>query len=298
MDPRRVTRNVASILLLGLLLGGASVGIGGRRTRAPWSPSTTVAGLTVASADAQTVSDLVQPFEVEGTRIRVRKADGSFASNAELVGAVLVAREAGGIRNSFRIDSVDVDADDPGGDVVLYSLSVKDRETGAWRNACMPDAKGLAKGFPLEGTWSATGEHLHTPKQFEMTCTGGAYGKCVRWGYKPWKSESMWDRHQACTRMVRADYCGDGIGHTRNGTPIDIYDEIGIQRDEPAPGMSFEAGWGKDGAVCVRKTRLPDVLTLDGVGVECGARLVDLLGEACTEAHAKLDGRTLVLNKS
>jgi hypothetical protein len=59
-------------------------------------------------------------------------------------------------------------------------------------------------------------------------------------------------------RLVRADYCGDGIGHTRDGTPIDIFDAIGIQHDEPAPGMTFEAAWRADGAVCVRHTRLPD----------------------------------------
>jgi hypothetical protein len=42
-------------------------------------------------------------------------------------------------------------------------------------------------------------------------------------------------------RLVRADYCGDGIGHTRNGTPIDLFDRIGIQPDEAAPGMTFES---------------------------------------------------------
>jgi ADYC domain len=41
--------------------------------------------------------------------------------------------------------------------------------------------------------------------------------------------------------LVRADYCGDGIGHTRNGTPIDLFDRIGIQPDEAAPGMTFES---------------------------------------------------------
>jgi ADYC domain-containing protein len=47
----------------------------------------------------------------------------------------------------------------------------------------------------------------------------------VRFGYKPWREAAgkpRWDYHQACVRMVRADYAGDGIGHTRDGTLIDL----------------------------------------------------------------------------
>lgn len=62
--------------------------------------------------------------------------------------------------------------------------------------------------------------------------------------------------YQACVRMMRADYCGDGVGHTRNGTPIDLFDRIGVQRDEPAEGMTLEAAWGPEGAVCISHTRL------------------------------------------
>ncbi len=90
--------------------------------------------------------------------------------------------------------------------------------------------------------------------RFFITCTGGAEGKCVRFGYKPWRQvprASLAPYYQTCVRLVRADYCGDGTGHTRNGTPIDIFDKIGIQRDEAAPGLTFEAAWGPDGAVCV-----------------------------------------------
>jgi hypothetical protein len=42
----------------------------------------------------------------------------------------------------------------------------------------------------------------------------------------------------------RADYCGDVVGHTRNGTLIDIFDRVGVQGDETAPGMAFEAVFG------------------------------------------------------
>ena len=65
---------------------------------------------------------------------------------------------------------------------------------------------------------------------FALICTGGAIGKCVRWGYKPWRSGpdgvALWDYHQACVRMVRADYGGDGVGHTRDNTPVDVFDRL------------------------------------------------------------------------
>jgi hypothetical protein len=278
MNARRLFRAIAPVVALGALF----CSLGSVRARA-------------SSAKAV---DEVSPIEVDGTRLKVRKADGSFASDEELLGAVLIARGGDGIRNAFRIDAIDVDPRDPSGEVVLYTFSTQDPTTGAWKNVCTPDAQGVARGFPLAGVWTASGEHRRAPGQLELTCTSGAFGKCVRMGYKPWKSEAMWDLHQACVRMVRADYCGDGTSHTRNGTPIDVYDGEGIQRDEPAPGMSFEAAWGKDGAVCVTRTRVPDVATLERIRAACPAKLGDWLGERCTEESAKADARTLIMNKS
>lgn len=50
-------------------------------------------------------------------------------------------------------------------------------------------------------------------------------------------------------RMARADYCGDGVPHTKSGTLIDLYDIHGIQTVVPNDGQTFEAGWNEDGAV-------------------------------------------------
>ncbi len=80
-----------------------------------------------------------------------------------------------------------------------------------------------------------------------------AIAKCVDWGYAP---ETVGDAtFEACTRMVRADYCGDGTSWTLDGTFIDIDDPSGLQVATDAPEMQFEAGWGPDGAVCVRTSR-------------------------------------------
>jgi hypothetical protein len=80
--------------------------------------------------------------------------------------------------------------------------------------------------------------------------------------------------------LVRADYCGDGIGHTRNGTPIDLSDRIGFQPDKAAPGMTFEAAWGPDGAVCVRHTRLKEPLDAAALVQQC-PQLAGSIGEKC-----------------
>ena len=100
---------------------------------------------------------------------------------------------------------------------------------------------------------------------FEITCTGGAQGKCVSFGYAPWgapEGTPGFDLYNACVRMVRADYAGDGKGTTRDGQPIDLYDRFGIQRPDNDPGMELEAGWGRDGAVCVRHVRVKENVTL------------------------------------
>ena len=76
--------------------------------------------------------------------------------------------------------------------------------------------------------------------EITFACTNGALAKCVRWGYKPWKTVngvSLADYHQACVHMTPADYCGDGKAHTRDGTLIDIWDRLGVQKREPSLGL-------------------------------------------------------------
>ena len=48
---------------------------------------------------------------------------------------------------------------------------------------------------------------------------------------------------------MRADYCGNGKPHTRDGTRIELWDREGIQVDTSEPGLTFEAAWNEDGAV-------------------------------------------------
>lgn len=113
----------------------------------------------------------------------------------------------------------------------------------------------------VPGSWAPSGDHA-SGGGVTVACVEGAIAKCALWGYAPW---SVGEReHAACTRMVRADYCGDAASWTRDGTPIDVTDVEQVQT--LAGGMRFEAGWDEGGAVCVRETRW-DVSHVGGAAV-------------------------------
>ncbi|MGQ0443958.1 MAG: ADYC domain-containing protein [Beijerinckiaceae bacterium] len=233
----------------------------------------------------------VRSVEVEGSAFRVSLTDGRILVQEQLPGTILALGDGTGQQRRIRIDAVERDSKDPAGEIVLYALSEQDPESGEWRNLCLPDADGRRLGFPLAGAFTADGRYEPTQQGILLTCTGGAEGKCVLFGYKPWgfgpNNVSLAPYYQACVRLVRADYCGDGIGHTRDGTPIDFFDTVGIQRAESESRMTFEAAWGAGGAVCVRHTRLPDVLDSAALAANC-PRLEHSIGEICDESAPAL----------
>jgi hypothetical protein len=98
--------------------------------------------------------------------------------------------------------------------------------------------------------------------------------------------------------MVRADYCGDGRGHTREGVQINVYDRLAIQVADPSPTMTFEAAWGADGAVCVHKVRVPEAVSLDTLVRACPERLAGKIGPDCTEKAALRSDDALIMNAS
>ena len=100
--------------------------------------------------------------------------------------------------------------------------------------------------------------------------------------------------HEACIRMVRADYGGTGATATRDGTRIAFCDRSGVHRC-PARGR-LEAAWSPSGATCVAAPRIAELATLDQLA-ERYPRLIGHLGrEACTMATAAVDGRTLLFS--
>lgn len=255
-----------------------------------------------ATAAARAEPVPVVGVEVRGTALAVRLPGARTLGPDELVGAVLEASDEAGRGLTIRVEAVAPDPRDPEGEIVLYRLTTLGTD-GAWRDLCEPDPAGERWAFPLAGRWTASGAHVpDEPGVFHVTCSAGAIGKCVRLGYKPWKvradGASLRAHHQACVRMLRADYCGDGTSFTRDGTLIDLYDRLGIQKDEPAPGMRFEAGWSEDGATCVARPRIPENVTLEELVGRCPARLAGRVGAVCTEAEALRSPATRLLNKS
>jgi hypothetical protein len=133
-----------------------------------------------------------------------------------------------------------------------------------WQSFCQPDRHQRTHGMFLDGQWRADGSwdgHGYT-----FACTNGVLAKCARnWGYKPWKAVaapggervSLQPLHQACTRAARADYCGDGVSHTRNGTMIDLFDRHGLNVPEQVAGFQAEAGFITGGASWVARPRWP-----------------------------------------
>jgi ADYC domain len=232
-------------------------------------------------------------LEAVGTLFRVTTPDGRVLTSPDLIGAVLDVTDEAGRTITVRIDGVDRDPSDVDGEVWLHRFSVRDAGSGDWREFCVPGPDGTVAGFPVAGSWTTDGRHVRGSSGFTVACTAGAIGKCVRFGYKPWRDvagESFWDYHQACVRLMRADYGGDGIGHTRTGTWVDFFDRLGIQRPGSDPrdqALEFEAAWGPDGAVCVRRTRIPEVVSLDELARRY-PHLAGKIGPDCSEKVAAL----------
>ena len=242
-----------------------------------------------AVVSAVTVHDACAQLAVDGTEFVLTVGDGRVLRSTDLVGATLMVG-AGDKQTAVTIESVEEDAHAVGGRVFLHRFVVTD-EGGSESNLCTADATGKHLGFPLPDGKGG----------FELTCTSGAVGKCVRWGYRFWEETPggppLRALHQACIHMTRADYGGDGGTFTRDGTMIFLCDRFGVVPCDEDP-MEFEAAWGAEGAVCVAHTRIADIVSLDELAARY-PRLAPHLGPAaCTEVIALREPAALLFNRS
>ncbi len=219
-------------------------------------------------ADAQ-----VKALRFEGGHLEAVPSAGS------VVGTVLQGTASNGKPVEVAICGAEPSSEDP--TMVWYRIQVWNTVAQEWENPCValdhvPDPRALA----VNGVWDATGARRDVPGKLTFACENGAISKCILWGYKPWASrngQSLADLHQACTRMARADYCGNGRSHTHEDTTIDMYDRLGIVERateasadwDPTRG-SFEAAWAPDGATCLGHTR--DGRALESILQECPNR--------------------------
>lgn len=92
-----------------------------------------------------------------------------------------------------------------------------------------------------------------------IACAQGALGKAIRYGFAPWNGLDVpggLDLYQTGVRVVRADYCGDGVPHTVEGIFIQIRNDLANQSFID-PSAATEAIFGPDGAHCVETPRVP-----------------------------------------
>ncbi len=208
---------------------------------------------------------------------------GQAVSGLDFTSARFTGRLDDGSTVSLRVESVH-----PGQgvdqDVWTYRVSYRTPEQGQWLPLCVDAAGQPVDAIPLLGRWDyrqglpgVGGVKYDDASAFTFACKGAALAKCVGFGYKPWVSVngvSLAAYHQACTRLIRADYCGDGTSHTVDGQWVNLYDTLGVQLDTAQ--WALEARWDSEGARCLTSsnrsqarvtcggTPLPDCTSSEG----------------------------------
>jgi hypothetical protein len=210
----------------------------------------------------------------------LRAVDGHFTADAPFgqaaSGEPLIGRTIRVGSERLGIAAAMPDSRDPDHEIELYRLTRIDAGNAAY---CPGD--GL--GFPVSGK---------TAGAIRIVCLGTAEARCVHLGYRPWRKagdgSSLRDYNEACVRALQADYCGSGTSHSSGGEALALYDRLGIQHLRTATGMSFEAGWNVDGAVCVNHIRPPSRITLKDLRTECANLPKTKLGNSCDERDPAL----------
>ncbi|MBZ4416038.1 ADYC domain-containing protein [Myxococcus sp. RHSTA-1-4] len=233
-------------------------------------------------------------------------------ASGDVVGTVLQGTASDGQPVEVAICGAEPSPEDP--ELVWYRIEAWNAVSQEWENPCLADGRVPApRALAVRGVWDGSGARRDAPGKLTLACETGAISKCVRWGYKPWAErdgKSLADLHQACTRMARADYCGNGRSHTRDNTVIDLYDGLGVQsrttESSAAWDMAraaFEAAWAPDGAACLARTR--DGRAMETILQECPGRFrtgaaVDLGdGDRCTVRREGMSpGTALLRNRS
>jgi len=200
----------------------------------------------------------------------VQEGSNTPVSGQGLVGAVfIIERTSDNTTYELRIDAISPIPGMP--DVNEYTLSARQPGVTTWESACKDGQGQAVTAIPIpDATWNeATGARIERPGAVVFACRNAALGKCVSWGYRPWAAASnrcksdgsqcqtvdMRDAHQACTRMVRADFCGNGQTWTLNGTPLDIFDRFQTRIQDHVSDWGLEAAWTPNGAACVARYR-------------------------------------------
>ncbi|WP_428265041.1 ADYC domain-containing protein [Haliangium sp.] len=148
-------------------------------------------------------------------------------------------------------------------DVWLYRVeSASSPNPKTWQPVCTRTPGDTDMGIFVPGRWAHDGS-WHAGG-YTFSCARGVIAKCARtWGYKPWRTLALPEQgsvalrplHLACVRAARADYCGDGVSHTRDGVRIGLSDRYSLNPTAP-PGARIESRFDEAGAVHVFRARV------------------------------------------
>ena len=202
----------------------------------------TAAGVTVAGIAPVGIS-------AAGASIGIAATGAPLAGSA-IVGSRWTGHLSDGGTLTLRLDAA-IQGVAPNDDVWSYRVSALSGST--WVPACVDAAGVAALAESVRGTWSfaqgvACGGAYHgSASDFTIACRGSAVSKCIEFGFKPWNGLTL--DLVACTRAMRADFCGDGRAYTVDGTMVNIFDVSGILPDGVA--WAPEAEWTPNGASCV-----------------------------------------------
>jgi hypothetical protein len=254
------------------------------------------AGLVAMAGASLGCTPTIPVISVEDGRLQARRWDGSPLPPSALVGLELTILDSLGHALRVRVDAEAA----PHGAQATYEVSQLDEVSGGWMPMCPDDRRGA---IALPGRWrdAGAGPFVEDPYDFTLTCPGGTNGKCASMGYVPGArtrdGEDLTPYFEACVRMLRADYCGDGRSHTEAGVAVEHVDRAGRRGHAHARRLGFEAVWGRRGAVCVRRHRDHARATLPGLAERC-PRLSQALGERCREEVLGSDPDALFANRS
>lgn len=226
-------------------------------------------GLNGQGLNGESLGSAVQWVSLSTARIHHHWLDGAWLDGSQLVGeysgtsygaeafagATLIGRSDTG--RNVRLRVVDVEAPLGGSDIWRYHVEYFFK--GDWYALCEDAVTGPFGAIAVDGYWSfergspTGGDKFVDGDRFTFACPRfGAIGKCVELGYRPWgvfDGEALDAHHQACTRLMRADYCGDGTPNTQDGKIVNLYDSLGVQVD--TEDWTAEAEWDAEGARCL-----------------------------------------------
>lgn len=206
-------------------------------------------------------------IEVVDGILRIKAAKTSY-SGAALIGSRwqidLVDEQGLAVPREIWIAEVDVISSKE----ARYSFQTE--EDGQLMFLCAPDSLGSHSAAVIKDVTidPFTAEMAPRKATAYFACSSGAVGKAVAWGYRPW--ERSLAEFAAAVRVVRADYCFDGMSWTESGTALQLKDRWNINTFLAA-GAPTEVVWTRTGIACLSQPRAP---TYSAAQITCNGQAI------------------------